>query len=93
MCKFNKCQGPHACFLKNISPCPSALGAEGAAVAADIERVTSRPRSRGFIRQDELLEALGVADAGQPMTANVQAAPSKPASVAEFLSARGASYG
>jgi len=24
MCMFKKCEGPHACLLKNVSPCPTA---------------------------------------------------------------------
>lgn len=62
MCNFKNCQGPHACFLRDISPCPASMGHEAEETGSEIRRATSRPRSKGFLDRDELIAALGVED-------------------------------
>jgi hypothetical protein len=83
---FKKCEGPHACLLKNVSPCPATLDSDGEAMAADIQRGSSRPRSRGFVAQDELIEALGVTAPAGPANSNVRDGAA--ASVEDFLASR-----
>ena len=54
MCEFKYCKGPHACFLRDISPCPGACKDSS---AKPMER-TERVRSRGFVDRDALAHAL-----------------------------------
>ncbi len=57
MCKFKHCKGPHACFLRDISPCPGASKSE-APEPANIDAPHPRARSRGFVDRDALARAL-----------------------------------
>ena len=70
MCIFKNCQGPHACFLRDISPCPSAVEQETEAKKTEVRRATSRPISKGFLDRDELIAALGVEEDDVPAPAN-----------------------
>ena len=91
MCNFKNCQGPHACFLRDISPCPESLSENA---TTEEPRVTSRMRSRGFIDRDELIAALEVEDAAAKVAesnSNVVRITSKIQRVAEVLAHRKAS--
>jgi len=57
MCKFKHCKGPHACFLRDISPCPGA-SKSNAAEPANVDAPHQRVRSRGFVDRDALARAL-----------------------------------
>lgn len=51
-CEFKYCKGPHACFLRDISPCPGACGASSESEPEE------RVRSRGFVDREALARAL-----------------------------------
>lgn len=60
MCKFKNCEGPHACFLRDISPCPRSRATEVTKTTAPRQYGHLRVVSRGFLDQDELNRALGM---------------------------------
>ena len=53
-CEFKYCKGPHACFLRDISPCPGASGTRSEGKSESEERV----RSHGFVDREALARAL-----------------------------------
>ena len=67
MCNFKHCKGPHACFLRDISPCPEACVS---ASDADVPQRPQRVRSKGFIDQDALIAALGIDNELSEVAAN-----------------------
>jgi hypothetical protein len=79
MCEFKYCEGPHACFLRDISPCKNASRVFEPKVPAN----TDRPRRRGFVDRDALARAL-VEDRA---TASVQSAMAVERVSTKFLKA------
>ncbi len=55
MCKFKHCEGPHACFLRDISPCPEASQAE--TIAPEPSN-----RNHGFVDHPDLVESLEIVE-------------------------------
>ena len=56
MCEFKFCAGAHACFLRNVSPCPKSERSN-----ATVEPMpTPGGRNRGFLDRDQLIAVLGV---------------------------------
>jgi len=64
MCQFKFCAGAHACFLKDVSPCPSAVLAntDTAPSSVAVEAGRLGLRGKGFLDRDQLIAALGLED-------------------------------
>lgn len=62
MCQFKFCEGAHACFLKDSSPCPAAIQANSNTAPAQVAAQADRLRlcSKGFLDRDQLIAALGL---------------------------------
>lgn len=90
MCKFKHCAGPHACFLRDISPCPSRC--EDKSAPEDVvERVNTRTRTSGFASY-ELFEAdlsASNSDKAPAERANLGRVKSKVLRAVELLHQRG----
>ncbi len=93
MCKFKNCEGPHACFLRDISPCPGSRAAETPDTSTAMKVAHLRVVSRGFLDQEELIRALGIDD--EPVSEDpekaVRRVSSKLQRAAEVLGLREAS--
>jgi hypothetical protein len=65
MCEFKFCAGAHACFLRNVSPCPKAehVPVTPGGTAETAARLGLR--NRGFLDRDQLIAALGIDEVPQ----------------------------
>ncbi len=55
MCEFKYCEGPHACFLRDISPCPAACKSEAAVPAPS-------NKNHGFVDRDDMISSFEAAE-------------------------------
>ena len=62
MCQFKFCEGAHACFLKDSSPCPAQVQANSNTAPVEIVEQVERLglRGKGFLDRDQLIAALGL---------------------------------